>query len=512
MSTCCGLSRRQLLRLSAAGGSALLIGPALGRETVASGQAAEAAGAPVPQDLELVTVTDTSFVLTWFTANTLQLTPSDPRPIAVESDAVVRYGTDPNRLDQLAYGRPGTAYHYVEVSGLRPGTTYYYQALSAGLPASSRVVPVLDYSVLQGVDLASLTVAQMQALVGQLLRLGQTVLTSSGSVTTLVRPPGRQLATIALANDLHVGETQSGLIVDGFPPPFSQRPGAPPYPIVMGESMIADIRRRGADVLIVAGDLTSAARPDELTQARDLLDGFGRLRLGGGLHGGDYVVARGNHDQPRKGDAYASCPVVHDGYHDCVPDVFPLPQGRLTSTQLRGLRLVGLDTTTLDQPGGAISAEEWAELEHVLAERRHQPTLVFGHHPVTDESADTTLAGPSFDLDRADALRLQQLYARTPGVFFHHSGHTHRNKRTASPVAPGVEFLEVAAIKEYPGGYALLRLYEGGYLLNFYKSSSPLACEWSQTSSGEYLGLYPAFMLGSLEDRNHVVRRDLRGR
>jgi 3',5'-cyclic-AMP phosphodiesterase len=500
------------LQLSAAGGTALLIGPALGRRVVASAQAAEAAGAPVPQDLELVTVTDTSFVLTWFTANTLQLTPTDPRPIAVESDAVVRYGTDPNRLDRLAYGRSGTAYHYVEVTHLRPGTTYYYQALSAGQPASSRVVPVLDYSVLQGVNLASLTPAQMQALVGRLLRLGQTVLASPGSVTTLVPPPGRQLATIALSNDLHVGETQSGLIVGGFPPPFSQRPGAPPYPIVMGESMIADIRRRGADVLIVAGDLTSAARPDELAQARDLLDEFGRLRLGGGLHRGDYVVARGNHDQPHTGDAYVSCPTVQDGYHDCVPDVFPLPQGRLTITELRGLRLIGLDTTTLDQPGGAISAEQWAELEHALAERRHQPTLVFGHHPVTDESADTTLAGPSFDLDRTDALRLQQLYARTPGVFFHHSGHTHRNKRTASPVAPGVEFLEVAAIKEYPGGYTLLRLYEGGYLAHFYKSSSPLACEWSQTSSGEYLGLYPSFMLGSLADRNHVVRRDLHGR
>lgn len=500
------------MQLSAAGGTALLIGPALGRVVVASAQAAQATGAPVPQDLELVTVTDTSFVLTWFTANTLQLTPSDPRPIAVESDAVVRYGTDPNRLDGRAYGRSGTAYHYVEVTDLRPGTTYYYQALSAGQPASSRVVPVLDYSVLQGVDLASLTPAQMQALVGQLLRLGQTVLASPGSVTTLVPPPGRQLATIALSNDLHVGETLSGLIVDGFPPPFSQRPGAPPYPIVMGESMIADVRRRGADVLIVAGDLTAAARPDELRQARALLDEFGRLRLGGGLHRGDYVVARGNHDQPRRGDAYVSCPVVQDGYHDCVPDVFPLPQGRLTITELHGLRFIGLDTTTLNQPGGAISAEQLAELEHALAERRRQPTLVFGHHPVTDESAYTTLAGPSFDLDRTDALRLQQLYARTPGVFFHHSGHTHRNKRTASPVAPGVEFLEVAAIKEYPGGYTLLRLYEGGYLAHFYKSSSPLACEWSQTSSGEYLGLYPAFMLGSLEDRNHVVRQYLRGR
>jgi hypothetical protein len=170
------------------------------------------------------------------------------------------------------------------------------------------------------------------------------------------------------------------------------------------------------------------------------------------------------------------------------------------------VRLVGLDTTTLDQPGGAISEQQWSDLEHALHEQRHQPTLVFGHHPVTDESAFTTLAGPTFDLDRADAARLQQLYARTPGVFFHHSGHTHRNKRTASPIAPAVEFLEVAAIKEYPGGYTLLRLYEGGYLANFYKSSSPSACEWSQTSSEEYLGLYPAYTLGSLDDRNHAVR------
>jgi 3',5'-cyclic-AMP phosphodiesterase len=178
----------------------------------------------------------------------------------------------------------------------------------------------------------------------------------------------------------------------------------------------------------------------------------------------------------------------------------------VTTTEFRGLRLVGLDTTTLNQPGGAIGAEQWADLDDALRPRRHQPTLVFGHHPVTDESASTTLAGPSFDLDRADALRLQELYARTPGVFLHHSGHTHRNKRTTSPISPGVDFLEVAAVKEYPGGYTLLRLYEDGYMANFYKSSGPLAREWSQTSSAEYLGLYPAFMLGSLTDRNRAVR------
>jgi Icc protein len=53
-----------------------------------------------------------------------------------------------------------------------------------------------------------------------------------------------------------------------FPPGFSQAPGLPPYPVVMTSSMTADAVARGADVLLVAGDLTSAALPDELTAAR----------------------------------------------------------------------------------------------------------------------------------------------------------------------------------------------------------------------------------------------------
>jgi hypothetical protein len=198
------------------------------------------------------------------------------------------------------------------------------------------------------------------------------------------------------------------------------------------------------------------------------------------------------------------------GLFDCLPAVYDLPQGRLSTTELHGLRLVGLDTTTLNTPSGAIDDAQFANLQDVLRRDPRQPTLVFGHHPVTDMSANTTVAGPSFDLDRADAARLEALYARTPGVFFHHSGHTHRNLRTSSPVAPAVEFLEVAATKEYPGGFARLRIYAGGYMVSFFKSSSALARQWSQTSSGEYLGLYPAYTLGTTADRNHVVTRDFR--
>ena len=509
---CCGLSRRQILRLTSAAVAAGLALPAL--ETVrASASTATDGSGLYAQDLELVTVTDTSFVLTWYTASApVPAIPYEPaqEPAPVVTNGVVRYGTDPSRLDHEAREHgAGTAYHYVEVTGLRPGTTYYYQAYSAGVAVSPRLYPQLSFPAGGLVIPANPTDAQLEQILAELLSSSVVLSAAPGSVTTLVPPRGRHLFTVALSNDVHTGETVSGLATSNFPPPFSQAPGLPPYPVVMAESMTADASARGADVLVVAGDLTAAALPDQLTDSRALLDNFGKLTLSGRLGRGDYVVARGNHDQPQNGSSYAACtPVGTTGYYDCLPAVYDLPQSTLTSTEVGGLRLVGLDTTTLNTPSGAIGDDQFNALQRVLADHPDQPTLVFGHHPVTDQSAYSTIAGPSFDLDRADAARLEALYAATPGVFFHHSGHTHRNLRTTSPVATGVDFLEVAATKEYPGGFVLLRVYEGGYMANFYKSSSALARQWSQTSSGEYLGLYPAYTLGALTDRNHVAARN----
>jgi 3',5'-cyclic AMP phosphodiesterase CpdA len=180
------------------------------------------------------------------------------------------------------------------------------------------------------------------------------------------------------------------------------------------------------------------------------------------------------------------------------------------------MRVVALDTTTLDAAGGTMEAHQLAELKDQLRKDRDRPTLLFGHHPITYESAVTTAAGPSFDIDRPTAVALQRLYERTPGVFFHHSGHTHRNKRTFfvdenQAPRPSVEFLEVGAVKEYPGGYTLLRVYSGGYMVNFYKTRTPLAQAWSHRTRSEYFGLYPNYTLGTIADRNHTVVRDLSG-
>ena len=56
---------------------------------------------------------------------------------------------------------------------------------------------------------------------------------------------------------------------------------------------------------------------------------------------------------------------------------------------------------------------------------------------------------------------------------------------------------EIAAGKEYPGGFSLLRLHTGGYALNFYKTPQLPAREWSERSRQEILGVWPQFSLGS---------------
>ena len=155
-----------------------------------------------------------------------------------------------------------------------------------------------------------------------------------------------------------------------------------------------------------------------------------------------------------------------------------------------------------------MSAEQFAFVRDELTREPEQPTLVFGHHPVTLEASITTVRPLLFDLDPQQALQLEALYADAPGVFLQHSGHTHRNKLTRSLRATNVAFQEVGAVKEYPGGFTLLRVHTGGYATNFYKFHDPLAQEWSERSRPEYGGLAPFYVFGDIVDRNSVAARD----
>lgn len=483
--SCCHLTRRQLLRWSAIASGATLL-PGLDRGSAA------AAGTALPINLELVTLTETSAIVTWYTAvpgtadRSLQMSPQPT------TDNVVSFGTSPLTMTRTAHGAAGTAYHYVELTGLEPGQTYVYMASSDGVPAAPALFAVGNPAG------SSVTGAGAAALFG---------------FTTPQPPTGEHLLTLVLCNDLHLGETVAGLITSQagqqIPPGFTTPEGEPPYAETMAGALVVDARARGGDLLLAAGDVTSEASPADATRAKQILDGFG-------THGIDYLVARGNHDRPHTGSDCTAAKEA-DGTHDCFRDSFFPGSGTgptWSSQDVHGLHVVRLDT--YDKAGnggdnGILGPEQYAWFAADLAAHADQPTIVFGHHPITVESTLVNASPVRFDLDPQQAMMVEQLYAGAPGVFFHHAGHTHRNKRTVGTTARGVTFQEIGAVKEYPGGFSLLRLHTGGYAMNFYKTRADLAREWSERTRQEDFTVGPFYTFGTVADRNYVVDHDLSG-
>ncbi|AYF73915.1 metallophosphoesterase family protein [Nocardia yunnanensis] len=415
----------------------------------------------VASDLEVVTVTDRSAVLTWTTRARNRTGRLRPAPAGTEVRLAPADGRGVPRTWYVDGLR--TPYHYAEIRDLEPGRAYRFEAWSD----AHRATPARTWVT---------------------RRSGTPE--STGVLTTLTPPPGRLLRTLALANDLHYGEPASGLFAGLFE---GLRHSTDEYPDFMLQSALEDLRLpdRAADHLVVAGDLTDSGTAEQSRGVRERLDAWGEL-------GRDYFVCRGNHDirPPEEPDHWGA--VFHE-------------RDRLVEYFVGGLRLIGLDTTRPRGAGGTLGAAQLAHLRELLRGEPDRPTVIFGHHPVTRHAAVSNPGGPGFVLDRVNAAALHALYAAAPGVFLHHSGHTHRNRLSRPDSGIGVEFLEVGAVKEYPGGYTLLRVYEGGYMVNFYKTRSEAARRWSTRTRSQYLGLHPDHALGSCLDRNHVVLRDFSG-
>jgi hypothetical protein len=482
----CDFTRRDLLRWTAVATASPLI---LSRTRFLSGIAAAATRTNVISavNLELVTLAEDRAVITWYTGYT-GTDDGLKRMEPAAADGEVLWGTNPNRLKRLASDGHGyTPYHRVELTGLEPGQTYYYRAMSNGQIA---------------------TPTPFTLIAGNAVGTSDYGLTTGGpySFTTPQPPPGKFLFSIALCNDLHMGETVAGLLGGTSIPGISQVPGLPPYPEVMLKSLVADAEAAGAEFLLAAGDISAEAVPLDLSRAGQMLGKFGQ-------YGSDYFVTRGNHDRAHSGDPYAMCRVGEWQGNDCFHDrFFPGDQPTYFTRELEGLRVIGIDT--YDKPGngsdaGALSAQQFEWFVTQLTENTDQPTMVFGHHPLVVQDSPFPIT-PSNTLDPHQAAFILNLYNRNPGIFLHHAGHTHRNHRTISALAPAVTHQEIAAGKEYPGGFSLLRLYTGGFALNFNKSSSDQARAWSDRSRQEIVGFWPQFALGSsVSDRNTVVERDL---
>lgn len=381
-----GGGARAISRRTALAGGAAGLGALLAATVVPKARAVRTGGIEAT-DLEVVTVTPTSvtFGFASYTAphpaygplrptvptlGEVAIAPADDPAVAADpvgSAAIpgpagswIRPGMP--ELPVAATSESETGFHLVTVDGLEPGREYVFECRCDGVPAT----PGLMTTNMPGSP------------------------EISGRITTLTPPPGEHVTTIAVLNDTHIGEEKHGLILGDFPEAIVQEPGLPPFPEIMLAPALAEIRGRGLGRVFVNGDTTSEARPHEVRRFREIMDGFG-------AHGVDYHVTRGNHDRPHTPDSepeagYEAHPVLEgtDDHRDPWGEEF-VPRQTMWRTDVGGLRVLGLDTSMLDESGGRIEEGQFAALEAELAADPHRPTLLLAHHPVTVEAAFTNV-------------------------------------------------------------------------------------------------------------------------
>ncbi|MHB1929665.1 MAG: metallophosphoesterase family protein [Acidimicrobiales bacterium] len=294
-------------------------------------------------------------------------------------------------------------------------------------------------------------------------------------LTTLPRPGGERLATVATVNDVHFGETECGR-VEGHDvgPVLWSADGEPPYPQVMNAAVVAEIAALRPDAVVAKGDLTSRGTAAEYAA----FEAVYRPPLGERL-----IVTRGNHDHPASGPCFDADP--------------------LRVVEVPGVALAALDTSRAGEGGGFLGDEQLEALDEYLR-RADRPVLVLGHHPVRDADAEAFM-GEASGLDGASTSALVGLAARRPAFAGYFAGHTHRNLVRRFPETGDVPFAEVACTKDFPGSWAEYRVFEGGILAVHHRARSPDALSWSERCRAMFFGLYPRWALGSIEDRCFVV-------
>ena len=482
----CDFTRRDLLRWTAVALAAPLVPP-----RVCAGALLRSPGDDVsPANLELVTLTEDRAVITWYTGYTGSddgLGRMEPAP----ADAEVRWGTDPAqpRPDRRRGRSSDTPYHRVELSGLEPGRTYYYQAWSNGKPA-----PPTPFTLIAGNAVGTIRLRPRDRRPVQLhhsaaaRRAGSSSRSCSATTSTWAR---RRRAW-------------SG----GIPGIVGITTGARPPAVPGGDARVARRRRHGARRPVPARRRRHhrrgrAPRPEpgrcscstaSATVARRLLRDPRQPRPG----------PQRRRPTPRAASANgrATTASTTSSSRATIRRTSPRPAGPARARH-RHLRQAGQRQRrrrAVARPAGVVPRR--AGRRTVISRRWCSATTRWWCRTRRSRSRPATRSTPT------RPPRSSATTPTMPGMFLHHAGHTHRNKRTVSPRAPPTcVHQEIAAGKEYPGGFSLLRFHTGGYALNFHKSSSDLARRWSERSRQEILGLWPQFALGSsVADRNHGRR------
>ena len=97
------------------------------------------AAALLAHDLEVVTVTDTSLIITWFTGSATESDAyGEPAPVPADTELLLGEPGQPATMRTVLHDATPTPYHYAEITGLEPGRTYAYGPARPARPRRRR--------------------------------------------------------------------------------------------------------------------------------------------------------------------------------------------------------------------------------------------------------------------------------------------------------------------------------------------------------------------------------------
>jgi 3',5'-cyclic AMP phosphodiesterase CpdA len=294
--------------------------------------------------------------------------------------------------------------------------------------------------------------------------------------TTLPRPTGPVLATIATANDVHFGERECGHLGpphEDIGPFFSSPVGAPPYVEMMNAAVIDEMRALAPDVVLVKGDLTDTGTEEQ----------YAAFLAAYGTFGDRLAFVRGN--------------------HDAMLDPTLAVEDTPYTVELAGVTLAVVDTVDPGRAGGRLGRDQVQWLDD-LAVEASGPVLVFGHHHIWPTDA-AVRPDDYFGIRPDDSEALVEVVAARDNIVGYFAGHTHGNRVWREPTR-GIPFVEVGTPKDYPGAWAEYRVHEDGYTQIVRRVSAPDAFDWAETTSVQYLGFYRELARGALSERCFVQR------
>lgn len=377
--------------------------------------------APTISNAEIVTISDTTAVISWQTTNEA-------------STGSVRYAvTLP--VSSVTEETGTSKYHYLTLSNLFPNTTYYYKVYSKTATATSE---------------------------GELM-----------SFKTLERPSGNYLFTFATLSDLHYSPNQANTTnIRGRPYNSSE---------AVVDALVSAINNFSPAFTIIKGDVLDAAVNTPNTRVTELKTRLDSLTSAGAVK---YYPLPGNHDKGITYTGGGNWVTSNLGVLYPAGAGLSTGDSTFNySFVYSGYRFIMLDSLTNTGTTAAVNITS-LEAELVLAKANKQKAFIFMHSEASEESdIPSSVLAAVLDQDtftdsdwnkirinnRASffsTLKSYKLDNGEPVVAGIFMGHIHDNMRRDFE---GIPCVRTSSGLQFPTGYNIYKVYSNGFVQSYYK-------------------------------------------